>query len=80
MFKFNMYNLDKHISGLPNPLYWTVVGLAFLFLSVLILSILGMLVPLLLFAVALWFFMACMRDPRFNIVVRKIMNLVNRWR
>ena len=80
MFKFSMYNLDKYISGLSTPIYWTVAALAFFFLSIFALSILGMLVPLLLFAVVLWFFMACMRDPRFDVITRKIMNLINRRR
>ncbi|MCF4151971.1 hypothetical protein L2W58_09190 [Dethiosulfovibrio sp. F2B] len=62
--------MDSFISSLPTPLYWLLLGLSFFFLIGCILSVLGMLLPLLLLGAVVWFLMGCARDPRFLDVVK----------
>lgn len=64
------YRMNRFINSLPTPLYWLLLGLALFFLVSCLLSVLGMLLPLLLLGGAVWFLMGCVRDPRFLDVVK----------
>ncbi len=65
MFRWGRESLDRFVSGMPDMIYWVAVALgAFLSVGFLI-SLLGMILPLILFGAVAWFLLGCIRDPRF---------------
>lgn len=65
MFHWGKESLDRFVARIPTPLYWAAVAIGVLLGLGFLLSLLGMVLPLLLLGAVAWFLLGCVRDPRF---------------
>lgn len=72
MFGWGRYRLDRFIASLPTPVYWLALALCAVMAAACLISILGMLLPLIIAGGGLWFFMECTRDPRFYDLINRL--------